>query len=741
MNTFRAALLATAVFVSSTGLSLAQPAAPRSLPAGLKQQGSVVMMAPISDSATSTGPVLSGERRTGTIRVLSGADHELYLKAFDAADRGDWTAARGLAGQGHDPIARRIIEWRYLLDKNSGASFGEISAFLKANPDWPARDALFARGEAVMDPNLEPHAVVAFFEGRDPASDIGKVRLGEAYLAKGDVARGRDLIRQAWMNGSFDLNQEFDIIRRHGDILTPDVDRERLNRLLFNNDITAAKREMARVPNDIQQLADARLALRDNPWRGQDMVARLPAALQNDPGLLIDRARLLRQQNVIDAIPPLLSRAPTRDLAAINPGKWWSELNQAARAALQLRSYRTAHQLVAYSGLSSGSEFADAEFLAGWLDLRFLDNPREAHTHFTRIANTVTRPISRSRGYYWAGRASEAAGDTAQAWQDYHNAAQFSGTFYGQVALAKLTPAPTLHLQDMLIETAESERANYERHELTRAMHVLGDLGMVGLLRTFATYDAETHSEPKHLKLLASDLASMGFKDVAVRVAKTASYNGTNLFAYSHPVVLLPGYAGPGYTPESAFVLGIIRQETEFDPMAVSGSGARGLMQLMPASAKRDADLSGMPYRPNDLLNDTTYNIRLGMVELADDLVTYGGSYILAAAAYNAGKANVNKWLDLYGDPRGPAVDPIDWIEQIPFTETRNYVQRVIENIEVYRNRLSGRDEPLRILADIYRPRVPNVRPLTEPGRLSPRADTAPAGTPLPAVKPIKRPS
>ena len=152
-------------------------------------------------------------------------------------------------------------------------------------------------------------------------------------------------------------------------------------------------------------------------------------------------------------------------------------------------------------------------------------------------------------------------------------------------------------------------------------------------------------------------------RDVAVRVAKTASYSGINLFAYSHPVLFVPAYSGPGYAPDEAFVLGIVRQETEFDAMAVSGAGARGLMQLMPSSAKHDADISGLQFRPNDLLTDAGYNMRLGMVELADDLSLYGGSYILAAAAYNAGKANVNKWLNTYGDPRSPAVDPIDWIE------------------------------------------------------------------------------
>lgn len=733
MKALRAALVATAALIFCASASLAQSArqtAAQSLPPGLKQQGNVIMMAPISEKPSERGVAISAERRPGSIRYLSASDRDLYLRAFEAAERGDWTAARGLAGQGHDAIAQRLIEWRYLLDKNSGATFGEISAFLKTNPDWPARDDLFARAEAAMDPNMEPHAMLAFFAGRDPVSDIGKIRLGEGYLATGSTAKGRELIRQAWIGGSFDLNQEYDIVRRHGDILTPDVDRARLNRLLFNNDVTAARRELARVPPDTQQVAQVRLTLRDNPWRGRDVIAQLPPQLQSDPGLLFDRAKVLRQQNAVDAIPPLLSRTPTREMASINPGLWWSELNQAARAAIQLRSYQTAHELAAYSGLSSGPEFADAEFLAGWLDLRFLHNPKEAHTHFANIGRAVTRPISRSRGYYWAARASEAAGDIAQASQDYRAAAQFPETFYGQLALAKLDPKTALHLRTTAIETGPTEEANYEKHELTHAIHVLGDLGLVSLLRTFASYDAENHPEPKHLELLASDLVKMGFKDIAVRVAKTASYSGITLLGYSHPVISIPVYSGPGYPPDAAFVLGIIRQETEFDPMAVSGSGARGLMQLMPSSARRDADMAGIAYRANDLLSDASYNMRLGMVELAGDLATYTGSYLLAAAAYNAGKANVNKWLDMFGDPRSPTVDPIDWIEEIPFTETRNYVQRVMESMEVYRNRLSGRDEPLRILTDLYRPRQPELKSLPE-SAVPARADATRARSPV----------
>lgn len=677
--------------------------------------------------AGSEGVSINTERRTGFARVLSPADHALYLQAYWATEHDDWNTALALAARGHDPMALRFIEWRYVLDKDSGATFDRIAAFLRANPEWPMRDALYARAEAAMAPNLPPQTVLAFFAGHEPVSATGKVRLGEAYLATGNAAKGAALIREAWIAGDFDANQEAEINSRHNDILTPDVDRARLNRLLFEDNVAAAKRELARAPADAQQVAQVRIALRTTPAQGVQMAGSLPPALQNDPGLLFDRIKLMRAWKQADNIALYLSRMPTRQLAQLNVGRWWGEISADAREAIAERRFQTAHSIITYSGLTSGQEYSDAQFLAGWLDLRFLRNPREAHTHFVALGGSVNRPLNKSRAYYWAGRASEAAGDLAQGRADYRYAAQFSQTFYGQLALAKLDPTPTLHVAETPAPATVADIAQYQNRDLTRAIHVLGDLGLVAHLRTFATYDAETHSDPKQLKLLAADAAQMGFTDVAIRVAKTAAYSSVHFLEYSHPVIGVPAYSGPGYAPEQPLVLALIRQETEFDPAAVSGAGARGLMQLMPASAQLDAKRGNLPFLPNQLLSNTTYNMQLGMIELGDNLGYYGGSYVLAATAYNAGRTNVNRWISTYGDPRSPVVDPLDWIEEIPFGETRNYIMRLLENTEVYRNRISGRDEPLRILTDLYRPRAPDVRTLPVPAPL--RSDAGSAST------------
>lgn len=656
--------------------------------------------------------VLKTEQRPGRVRILNTSDRAFLLRAFQAAERPDWSAARALAAQVHDSIGPHLIEWRYVADKNSGATFEEIAAFLRANTDWPGRDVLFARAEAAMTSNLEPQRILQFFQDHAPVSSWGKVKLGEAYLAGGRTTYGDALIREAWVSGDFTPTQEYQIVSLHGSALTPDVERQRLERLLFNGDAASVQRQLSRAPADAQMLAQVRLALSTSPTQGQRMLYTLSPSQQWDPNLLIDRAKLLAAQNQLGGIPSLLARSSIRTLAQIDPGRVWAQIGAAARLAISDRYYDLAHTILQYSGLTKGEEYGESEFLAGWLDLRFLRHPEEAHAHFLNLAGAVARPISKARALYWAGRASEAARNYSQAKQDYGSASEYPQTFYGQLAMSKLRPSAYLHIPEAAVEASRSDIATYENRDLTHAMHILADLGLVGYLRMFATYDAETRPDPRHLKLLASDLATMGFTDVGVRVAKVGAYSGVHLLPYSHPLLSVPSYVGPGYAPESAFVLAIIRQETEFDPGAVSGAGARGLMQLMPSSAKHDAARGGLQYVPTQLISNPAYNMRLGMIELSENLATYSGSYLLTAAAYNAGRGNVRKWIAAYGDPRSPTVDPLDWIEEIPFAETRNYVQRVLENTEVYRNRISGRDEPLRILPDLFRPKVPDARGL-----------------------------
>lgn len=728
-----------AVFLAAAALAVCAVGAfgqtPSTLPPGLVQQGSVVMMHPISDSENS-GPTITGERRVGLVHVLSASDHQIFLQAFAATDHGDWTGARGLADQGHDPTAKRLVTFRYLLDRNSGASFAEIVAFLKSSPDWPARDTLQARAEAAIDATMAPQSVLAWFAANPPVTGIGHVRYGEALIATNSATKGREQVRQGWIEGTFDPNIELQIIQKDGGFITPDDDAKRLNRLLAANQVTDARRELSRVGADAQRVGQARIALRTSPDAGSRAVANLPASLQNDPGLLFDRTRALRQRGNVEAIPDMLANAPVREIAAANPSRWWAEMNLDARQALADGNYGAAYWLAAKNGLPAvGQDYADSQFLSGWISLRYLRDAKSALPHFQNLDAATTRPISKARARYWQGRAYEAMGDTASAWRAYKQASLIPEAFYGQLALARIDSTPHLHIVEPAIEAGPETRAAYESEDLTRAVRVLADLGLESLLRTFALQDEATYPEPRHVKVLCEDLTKMGYREIAVRAAKTLSYTGPLLLSYSYPTIPLPAYAGPNTAPEAAYVLAIIRQETEFDPDAVSGAGARGMMQMMPESARKAAAQNGMAYRFGDLLSDPTYNMQLGMTELASDTSDWGGSFIVAAAAYNAGPTNARRWIDNFGDPRS-TTDPIDWVERIPFEETRNYVQRVIENMQVYRARLNGPSQSLRILSDLYRPRDPEMKVLAQPAGAS-ASDTSGA-VPVPDPRPGK---
>jgi soluble lytic murein transglycosylase len=705
-------------FLLSTTFAAAAMA--QTLPNGLTRSGDVVMMQPIADGTSGSG----GGTHPSRLRILPAADHDLFTRAFEAAGRGDWVGARALAAQGQNQslgaTARRLLEWRYGLDKNSGASFAEIDAIIKDTESrtsagtWPLRGTLQARAEAMITPDMAPAAVVAWFGAKSPNSSIGKIRLGEALVATGptssnNVTRGAALIRQGWAEGSFDTAVELAIVQKDGALLTPESDRARLDALLWRGEISAAKRETARVDAASADIANARIALYSSGLpKAQAVVEKLRDS--SDPGLLFDWAHALRMSGRDQEAHATLLRTPAAPLVRDHGARWWAELNLHARDALTGADPKGALALVQHAGFTAGDQYAEQQFLAGFIALRFLKDPATALSAFQKLDAGVTRPISKSRAQYWQGRAYEAQGDNASALTHYRLAATWPETFYGQIALAHIDSTPTLHLTDTIVEAAAASELDAD--PLMPEIKVLADLGQENSLRAFIDRDVEVYSSPRHLKRLMLLLIDWGYPEIAVRLAKTASYAGAPMPLFTHPLIALPAYPGPGTAPDPALVLGLIRQETEFDATAVSGAGARGLMQMMPASAKLAAKQAGLPYRPEALLSDTSYNMQLGMMEYHGHMDRYGGSNVLAAASYNAGPGNVKKWLAANGDPR--VTDPLDWIEQIPFGETRNYVQRVLENTEVYRARLAGKDVPLKILPDLYAPNTPGMPVLTK---------------------------
>ncbi len=709
MSFSRASLFSLPLCGALVAASFAQTLA-QTLPGGLTRHGDVVMMQPIPDAIGATGGATIRQSR---LKFLTPPEHDIFSRAFAAAVRGDWVAARSLAAQGQNGAAKRLLEWRYALDRNSGATFAEIDAVIrdteaKGAGAWPLRGTLQARAEAMLPPDMAPGAIVAWFAGKTPNSSIGKIRLGEALIATGERTRGAALIRSGWIEGSFDTQIELDIAQKNAAHLTAESDRARLNNLIWAGQTSAARRLVARVDEKTADIANARIALAGGIPKNTAVLDKV--ADSSDPGLLMDWSRALRLAGRDREANAMLLRIPAAPLVRDRAARWWNETAIQARAALTNGNPRMALDLVRHAGFTSGVQFAEQEFLAGFIGLRFLKEPGPALEHFRKLEAGVARPISKSRALYWQGRALEAQGDTAAALSRYRAAAAYPDTFYGQVALARADAAPMLRLTDTIVEAAPPSEV--EASPLINEIKVLADLGQAASLRSFVERHVETHSSPRHVKRLMMMLNDWGYPEISVRLAKSLSYVGTPMPQFTHPVIALPAYVGPGSPPDPALIHGLIRQETEFDAYAISSAGARGLMQMMPASAKVAAKQANLPYRLDALLSDTTYNMQLGMTEYRVHLDRYGGSLILAAASYNAGPGNARKWVAANGDPRTPGVDPIDWIELIPFGETRNYVQRVLENAQVYRARLAGKDVALRILPDLYAPGTPSVTAL-----------------------------
>ncbi len=638
------------------------------------------------------------------VAQLGTSERANLVEAFTAMRRGDWTRARFSADQSGNAVAKAIVEWRFVLDEGAGASFEAIDAFRAEHPNWPRNEALLIRAERAMSPEMDPQQVIAWYGARVPASATGLIRLGEALIATGKRPEGADLIRKAWIQGNFALSDETLVLSTHGTIFSDADQRARLDFLLARGDTMAARRQIPRVDGEAQRIAEARMRLAASPAALRNVIQTLPENLREHPEILFEEARAFRLRGEDEEAWAIMQKAPMAKADIVLPERWWAERHIMTRDALKVGRFDVAYNLVSQHAMESGGGFADAEFLSGWIALRFQNKPEAAAGHFKLLAEGVSLPISKARGLYWLGRAEEAMARSADAVAAYRKAAEYPETYYGQLAVARINDAPVLRLRSGMSVTAPEARNAFEADERVQAIRLLADLDDKDTARLFATRIAAGSNDAKRLQLLAELMQSLGDSAMSVRVAKLASYNGVLLTPYLDPLVALPSLPGTVAAPESALVLGLTRQESEFDSGAVSTAGARGLMQLMPATARRAASTLRMPYRARDLTEQPKYNMQLGMATLSDYLGQWSGSYILGIATYNAGPGNVVRWVEIYGDPRDPNIDPIDWVELIPFGETRNYVQRVLENAGVYRNLLAGRDQPLSILTDLHRP-------------------------------------
>lgn len=642
-------------------------------------------------SAVASGPV------SNQPRLLNDQDTALFRQGLAAARARDISGARNAAAQIGDPVARKLVEWALLDTSADQMSLGDLAAARSAFPGWPRADSRNAAAERALDRAYAgPDAALSLFDRGSPTTVQGAIALADALEQRGRSDEARRLIGEWWRTRSFDEAFQTRILTRWGSSLTQADHEARLNMLLLGPHGPATRAMVQLVSPDRQAVAEAVMALR-TAYSPDAIVAELSPSQAMDPAVVLERVRILRSQNRQSEAFPLLAALPPAPSHTEGQNTLWSERRNYFLDALERRNGQAAYDAMAGHGFPAGERKVDAEFFAGWAALVKLNDPARAARHFEALRQMSSTPITQGRALYWLGRAAEAQGNTPAAVQYYREGARHIQTFYGQLAAEK-AGLTTISLPADPQPTA-ADIADFEANEVVRALRILGETGETSLFRVFAYQLDDDLPGPAGLALLMDLSRNYGEGFTAMMVGRAASQRGFLMPERQYPVRIPPSV--PGAAPLE-FTLAITRQESSFDPRARSHANARGMMQFLPATGRSVARQLGLPYS-DDRLYDGDFNMTLGSYHLGDLTNDFGGSMLLTTIGYNAGPARPPQWIARCGDPRGAAVDPVDFIECAPFTETRNYMMRVMENMQVYRARLNGGSAPLTLSADLRR--------------------------------------
>jgi soluble lytic murein transglycosylase len=674
----RASVLGLGLAVSSLP-ALAEPPASVPVPA-IKPLGFAPTKA-TPPSFETTGAIPRGER-------LAAVNPQLKA-GLDALSDRDGAEAIAIRNRMPDSLDRQMLTWSIAMSGLRDVPAVEIAAAQRQLTGWPGLKAFRANSEkALFRENPAPSAVLAAFGDTAPETTEGTMLLARAHLAEGDKAKARSLIRSLWRTEALDEAAEDKIMAEFSGLLTTADHRARMDYLMYRERASQAKRFS--TLGEAQSLYKAWAGLISRSRNVDALIAAVDKSWAKDPALLFIRIENLRRKEDFEAAAKLLEQMPRDAKTLINGRAWWDEQRIVARGLADLGKYREAYRIVSGHVATEATDIADAEFHAGWYALRALNDPETASRHFARILEVSNRPLSASRAWYWLGRASEVAKD-GKARDYFTRAAQHSSTFYGQLAAARID-RPGIEIP--YPRPSSADRARFEGREAIQAIARYEAAGHGWRAQSLYRALADQLDSPGELALLSARAEkSEGGHQLSLQIGKTAYARGIDVPALAFPVGVIPSsanIAGSG----KALAYAIARQESAFNPAAVSPADARGLLQLLPSTAKGVAARHGIAYAPDKLTRDPGFNATLGAHYLGEQIDAFGGSYILTFIAYNAGPRKVPEWIERYGDPRGKSIDEVvDWIERIPFPETRNYVMRVMENYQVYKSRLGQKTD------------------------------------------------
>jgi len=628
-------------------------------------------------------------------KILSKKDFKIAVAAFEAIDKKKWKTALKLSKKSRDKNLYRLVNYLYLIKTINGASFYDYTAFINSNSNYPRINRLKYLAEHKINlKNNSPTSIMKWFNGNTPLSEFGKIKLGEAYLALGDMESGSKLIKEGWIKAKltkFDLRY---LRKKYKKIITVDDNIKRADWLAWEGKHWDVQRMLRYLPKEETALYRARQLLMSKSYGVDNAITKVPDKFKNDIGLKYDRLKWRRRRGRLEPSLELLFTIPNDPVKLVRPDKWWKERAILSRSLIYKKKYAKAYKVASNHSMSEGPDYASAEWLSGWIALTFLNDPNMALQHFKNFYKNVGYPISLARGAYWLGRTYKILKNENKYNEWFLEASKYLNTYYGQLAFFEIKPDAEFSLPYQQ-KISEKYRKEFGKNEIIKSILLLEELDKTKHAKDFLKHLATLNID-KGSEILAGELAiKIGRYDFAIQIAKKASYEKRFLNDLNYPIIETSKVVNQKTMPKPELVLAVIRQESEFDQKAHSYAGARGMMQLMTYTAKLVAKQAKLPYSKSKLKNDPAYNIKLGSYYLAGLLEEYEGSYPFALSAYNAGPKRVKYWKKINGNPQKGKISYIDWIELIKFKETRNYVQRVLENINVYKYMLNGK--PIKI--------------------------------------------
>ena len=627
--------------------------------------------------------------------ILSKNDFKIAKKAFEYIDKKKWQTALKISKSARDKSLYNLINYLYLIKPINAATFYDYASFINQNPDFPRISRLKYLAEHKINLKVNsPTSIKKWFNGAIPLSEFGKIKLGEIYILEGNIEEGSKLIKEGWIKAKLSKSQLRYLRKKYKKIITVEDNIKRADWHAWESKHWDVQRMLRYLPKDYTALYRARQLLMSKSYGVDDAIAKVPDKFKNDIGLKYDRLKWRRRRGRLDSSLEILFKTPNNPIELVRPDIWWKERAILSRSLIYKKKYALAYRVSSEPSLEKGPEFAEAEWLSGWISFTFLDDPNMALQHFKNFYNNVGYPISLSRGAYWLGRTYKKIKNEKKANEWFSEASKYLNTYYGQLAFLEIKKGEAFSLEDQPDVSKKFEK-EFNKNNVIKLIHLLKELDKDIYTKDFLKHLAKSNIE-QGSEILAGKLSvEIGRYDFAIQISKQASYEKRFYNDLNYPIIQIPKIVNKKTMPKSELVLAVIRQESEFDQRANSYVGARGMMQLMTYTARLVAKQAKLPYSKRRLKTDPNYNIKLGSYYLTGLLEEYEGSYPFALAAYNAGPKRVKYWKKINGNPQKNQINYVDWIELIKFKETRNYVQRVLENVNVYRYMLSGK--PIKI--------------------------------------------